>query len=227
VPCIDPLFCRLPYRLPCSQPRRLSSYTGGSSGAAVAALLLTLAMLGGCATKPAPPVASAATAPAVAAAPAAKPTPPVPTTTAAAAVLPNAAQPVLPTPASPPVAKSGSTPRYITLPPPTPSRTWAEYRLQAARRMVAAHPDTSHMGKPQTLLLGIPVLEIELHSDGSVRNVTVLREPQEAKETIQLAIDAVRRAGPYGDVSRLPKPWKFIETFLFNSDRRFKPRTLD
>ena len=142
-------------------------------------------------------------------------------------MLPNAAQPVAPPAAPVAVGKSGSTPRFVTLGPPALSRNWTEYRLQAARRLVAAHPDTSHMGKPQTLLLGIPVLEIELNSDGSVRNVSVLREPQEAKDTIQLAVDAVRRAGPYGDVSKLPKPWKFIETFLFNSDYRFKPRTLD
>ena len=41
------------------------------------------------------------------------------------------------------------------------------------------------------------------------------------------AIAAVRRAAPFGDVSRLPKPWKFVEVFLFDDDRRFKPRTLD
>ena len=38
---------------------------------------------------------------------------------------------------------------------------------------------------------------------------------------------AVHRAAPFGDVSRLPRPWKFVETFLFDDDRRFKPRTLD
>jgi hypothetical protein len=37
----------------------------------------------------------------------------------------------------------------------------------------------------------------------------------------------VRRAAPYGDVSRVPKPWKFVETFLFDEHRKFKPRTLD
>ena len=55
----------------------------------------------------------------------------------------------------------------------------------------------------------------------------VLREPSQAKETTQMAIDAVNRAAPFGDVSRLPKPWEFSEAFLFNDDRRFKPRTLD
>jgi hypothetical protein len=28
-------------------------------------------------------------------------------------------------------------------------------------------------------------------------------------------------------MSRLPRPWKFAEVFLFDDDRRFKPRTLD
>jgi hypothetical protein len=28
-------------------------------------------------------------------------------------------------------------------------------------------------------------------------------------------------------VSRLPKPWKFVETFLYRDDKKFKPRTLD
>ena len=115
----------------------------------------------------------------------------------------------------------------MKLGPPTPSRNWEELRVQAARRLVAAHPDTSYMGKPQPLLLAIPVMEIELNGDGSIRNISVMRRPGQALDTVQLAIDAIRRAAPFGDVSRLPKPWKFVETFLFNDDRRFKPRTLD
>ena len=43
----------------------------------------------------------------------------------------------------------------------------------------------------------------------------------------RLAIDAVRRAAPYGNMSQLSRPWKFVETFLFDGERRFKPRTLD
>ena len=71
------------------------------------------------------------------------------------------------------------------------------------------------------------MLEIELNADGSVRRIDVLRQPRQARDTTQLAIDAVRRAAPFGDVSRLPKPWKFSETFLFDDERRFKPRTLE
>ena len=99
--------------------------------------------------------------------------------------------------------------------------------MQAARRIVAANPQQSHTGAVEEPLLAIPVLEVELNHDGSVRNVIVLREPSQAKDTTRIAIDAVRRAGPFGDVTGLPKPWRFSEAFLFNDDRRFKPRSLD
>ncbi len=106
-------------------------------------------------------------------------------------------------------------------------RNWAELRRQAALRMVAANPDGTYLGEVPDTLLAIPVLEIELHADGSIRKIDVLRKPREAIDTLQLATDAVRRAAPFGDVSRLPKPWHFTETFLFNDARQFKPRTLD
>jgi hypothetical protein len=115
----------------------------------------------------------------------------------------------------------------IMLPAPAVARDWTEYRLQAARRLVAANPGVTYLGTPPDVLLAIPVLEVELDADGSIRRIVVLRHPRQAKDTTQLAIDAVRRAAPFGDVSRLPRPWRFIETFLFNDQRQFKPRTLD
>lgn len=106
-------------------------------------------------------------------------------------------------------------------------RSMAEMRRQAARRIVAANPNGTYVGTVPDILLAIPVLEIELNADGSIRRIEVLRKPGQAPETLQMAIDAVRRAAPFGDVSRAPKPWKFAETFLFNNERKFKPRTLD
>jgi len=131
--------------------------------------------------------------------------------------------------ASPSDGSSTATkaPRFVKLPPPRTSRNWAEVRHQAAERLVAANPDGSYMGKPPFMLLAIPVMTVELNADGSVRNVSVMRHPSQAKDTVQLAIQAIHRAAPYGDVSKLPKPWKFNETFLFKEDRKFKPMTLD
>lgn len=116
---------------------------------------------------------------------------------------------------------------HVVLPAPTPPRSWAEARLQAARRLMAANPDRVYTGQPPDILLAIPVLSIELNADGSVRHIAVLRYPSQARDTVELALQAVHRAAPFGDVSRLPKPWKFNETFLFNDQRRFKPMTLD
>lgn len=139
---------------------------------------------------------------------------------------PAPAQAAAPAPA-PKAAPAPATGSASRLPAPTASKNWNEFKLQAAKRMVAANPNGSYTGKPQQMLLAIPVLEIELNADGSIKNIDVMRRPSQAPETTQLAIDAVRRAGPFGDVSKLPKPWKFAEAFLFNDDRRFKPRTID
>jgi hypothetical protein len=92
---------------------------------------------------------------------------------------------------------------------------------------VAANPNGTFSGAVPEPLLAIPVLEIDLHRDGSVRAIRVQRHPSQAPETVQLAIDAVRRAGPFGDVSHLPQPWRVSEVFLFRDDRKFKPRSLE
>ena len=110
---------------------------------------------------------------------------------------------------------------------PARARNWEDFKVQAGRRLVAANPNGTYTGMVPEPLLAIPVLEIELNGDGSVRRVSVQRQPSQATDTVQLAIDAVQRAAPYGDVSQLPKPWKFSEVFLFRDDRRFKPRSLD
>lgn len=93
--------------------------------------------------------------------------------------------------------------------------------------MVAANPGITYTGTPPEPLLAIPVLVVELNGDGSIRKIDVMRHPSQARDTTQIAMEAVRNAAPFGDVSRLPKPWRFTETFLFDDDRRFKPRTLD
>jgi hypothetical protein len=128
---------------------------------------------------------------------------------------------------TPPVAVARPLPPNSVLPPIETVRTWEQFRLQAARRIVAANPGNTYMSTPPDILLAIPVLEAELNADGSIRRIEVLRYPGQAKDTTQIAIDALRRAAPFGDVSRLPKPWRYTETFLFDDARRFKPRPLD
>lgn len=109
---------------------------------------------------------------------------------------------------------------------PAASRSWSQFKLQAAQRMMAASPGQTYTGTPPEVLLAVPVLEVELHADGSIKRIDVLRQPRQAKDTVPMAIAAVRRGAPYGDVSRLPRPWRFTESFLFDDQRRFLVRTL-
>ncbi|MBI5259770.1 MAG: hypothetical protein HY855_24930 [Burkholderiales bacterium] len=132
-----------------------------------------------------------------------------------------------PTPVAPQAPATRSAAPTVAAPAPRQARNWDDYRVLAAQRMVAASRSASFDGPVPEPLLAIPVLEIELNGDGSVRRVTVLRRPTQAQDTVQLAIDAVHRGAPFGDVTHLPRPWKFAEVFLFNDDRRFKPRSLD
>ena len=148
---------------------------------------------------------------------------PVPPAPPAPRVEPARSAPA-PAPSTAPAPRVAQGPQ---LDPPKTPRNLEELHHQAALRVVAANPGHTYMGKPQDILLAIPVLKVEVNANGSIKHITVMREPGQAPETVQIAMDAVRRAAPFGDVSRLPKPWQFIETFLFNDDHRFKPRSLD
>ena len=126
-------------------------------------------------------------------------------------------------------AASPTTRAIVPLPlgAPAPVHSWSDVRAQAAQRLMAANPSTSYRGTAPDVLLAIPVLEVELNGDGSIRRIEVLRRPGQAQDTVQIAIDALHRAAPFGNVSRLSRPWKFVQTFLFNDERKFKPRLLE
>ena len=139
-------------------------------------------------------------------------------------------------PAPPPVARAPApTPRVTPAPAPVPApapymrpaRTVDEYKRQMGVRLIAANPAITYTRRAPDVLLGIPVLEIEVNADGSVRHISVVRTPPEAAETVQVAIDAIKRAAPFGDASQVPRPWKFLQVFLFDYDGHFKPKVLD
>ncbi len=119
-------------------------------------------------------------------------------------------------------------PRVALQPAPT-ARTVADFQRMAARRMVDGSPRNSFLGKPPPMMWAVVIVETELNGDGSVRKVSVTRPPANpaAAATAQIAVEAVRRAAPYGDVSRLGNPMRWSEVFLFNEKNQFKPRTLD
>ena len=156
---------------------------------------------------------------------------------AACGIAPRAPAPApMPKPAPAPAVAAASLPapeptaalpKAQGMPAPKPVRTHDELRRQAAERLVMANPERSFMTPAPSHLLTLVVLDIEVKADGSVRKINVVRPPKFGPETLQMALDAVNRAAPFGDVRRMPEPWRFTETFLFDEDRRFKPRSLD
>ena len=153
---------------------------------------------------------------------------PLPPPPGASSPLPAPVSTTTPVPTGQAPAPGTTARTAVPTPPPwRRARDWDDFRQQAALRMVAFHPDTTYLGDVPEPLLAIPVLEVELNGDGSVRRINVLRRPTQAFDTVQLAINAVQRAAPFGSVTHLPRPWRFTEVFLFDDDRRFKPRTLD
>ena len=192
------------------QRRRLLGALGALAG-----------LIAGCASQaPPPPARPAATA-----------TAPAPAAPAVRPVAPLAAAPAVGAPAPAPSALAAGVnlgPR-VALPAAPAVRNWDDFKKMAGRRMVSASPQGSYMGKPPPILFGIPILETELNADGTVRSISITRPPAnpEAANTVDHAMEAIRRGAPYGDMSRLPKPWKWTEVFLFNEQRQFKPRSLE
>jgi hypothetical protein len=112
------------------------------------------------------------------------------------------------------------------LPGNSPARSWAEYRMRAAHRIHASSGVETFSGALPDPLQSIPVLQVHLNADGSVRNIVVLRTPKFVPETVEMASRAIRRAAPFGPVGHLPQPWQFNETFLYNEELKFQLRTL-
>lgn len=147
---------------------------------------------------------------------------------------PPVAEPAKPAPppvvdaTPPPVA---SRPPLTVVPPPAPAplapaRNWTEYRIRAAQSIASVNALQMFKGPVPERLASIPVLEVQLNRDGSVRQIDVLRTPKFSPETVQLAMQAVRRVGNFGPVGHLPQPWRFSETFLYNDDLKFQLHTL-
>lgn len=106
------------------------------------------------------------------------------------------------------------------------ARSMDEYRLLAAMRIQQANPSRIFQGPLPDPLASIPVLEVQLARDGSVRHIEVLRKPKFHPETVELAKQAILAAQPFGPVGHLPQPWRFNETFLYNDDMKFQLHTL-
>lgn len=146
---------------------------------------------------------------------------------ACAALLAACASPDLDAPQRATVAGTGAQPATVAGARPTGrARDWTEYKLRAARRIHEASAGETFAGPLPDPLQSIPVLQVHLNRDGSVRDISVLRTPRQSPQTLEMAMRAIRRAAPFEPVGHLPRPWQFNETFLYNDDLKFQLRTL-
>ncbi len=150
---------------------------------------------------------------------------------ACAALLAACAAPA-PSPAPATVASPGAQPATVAGATPAPraaagpARTWAEYKVRVAQRIMDTSAGETFSGPLPDPLQSIPVLQVHLNRDGSVRRIEVLRVPRQSPQTLEMAQRAIRRAAPFEPVGHLPQPWQFSETFLYNDDLKFQLRTL-
>lgn len=118
----------------------------------------------------------------------------------------------------------------VTLPPaPNPSANAPDmlaYRVLTAKKIMQINSGSTYSGTLPDPMASIPIIEITLNGDGSIRGLDVRRTPRFYPETAQTAMDAIRRAAPFGSVAHLPQPWVFNETFLFNDDLKFQLHSL-
>jgi uncharacterized lipoprotein len=125
------------------------------------------------------------------------------------------------------VAVTGTQPVPATSPGGASlARTWDDYKLRAAQRIQATSDGEMFTGPLPDPLQSIPVLQVHLNRDGSVREIVVLRVPGQSPQTVDMATRAIRRAAPFEPVGHLPQPWRFSETFLYNQELKFQLRTL-
>jgi hypothetical protein len=106
------------------------------------------------------------------------------------------------------------------------ARDMQSYRTLVGQKIVQSNGAATFSGKLPDPLAAIPVIEITLNADGSIRGLDVRRAPRFYPETSQTAMDAIRRAAPFGSVAHLPQPWVFNETFLFNDALKFQVLSL-
>ena len=126
-------------------------------------------------------------------------------------------------PAVTPQALIDTTP--ATIPPVTAPNSPAEYRLMAARHVYTRHPTHLYSGPMPPLLQAVGVVDIEIGTQGEVRNLTWLRAPTHVPEVMRQIEQLIRGAAPY------PPPLHvgsitYTDTWLWHHSGRFQLHTL-
>lgn len=99
------------------------------------------------------------------------------------------------------------------------------YRVDGARAIYAAYPDSIYKGKLPPLLHAIVVAEVDVDANGNVREVNMLRVPSHAPEVTARVRELIRQVSPLPAPARLGRV-KYVDTWLFDKSGRFQLDTL-
>jgi protein TonB len=126
---------------------------------------------------------------------------------------------------APPTAQQPAPPAPA---PGSPMLTMEGYKKAFAQQVAHGNPHLFEDPLPD-MLKSIVVLDITIGREGEVVQVKVQRS-NGFKALEKIAVDSVRRAGPYAWPSAALRKGgnsvNFLETFLFRNDGRFQIRTL-
>jgi hypothetical protein len=112
----------------------------------------------------------------------------------------------------------------IESPPPSAAADVKAYRLDAARHVYQTYPMLVWRGKLPPMLHAVAVVQTTVDAQGRVTDVTFLREPASAKETMPWIVQAVRRAAPYPapGVVAPTEGLSWVEIWLVDASGRFQ-----
>ncbi|HEV7912334.1 MAG TPA: hypothetical protein VGP22_01095, partial [Albitalea sp.] len=95
------------------------------------------------------------------------------------------------------------------------------YRMDAARHIYRVYADKVYKGKLPPLVHAIVVLEVDLDSNGQVRDIQMIRVPTHAPDVTARVREMIQRAAPMPAPSRLGGA-KFTEIWLVDKSGRFQ-----
>jgi outer membrane biosynthesis protein TonB len=99
------------------------------------------------------------------------------------------------------------------------------YRLDGARALYAAYPDSIYKGKLPPLIHAVVVVETELDAKGNVRDVRMIRAPSHAPDVTARVREMIRKASPLPAPARMGGV-KYTDIWLVDKSGRFQLDTL-
>jgi len=141
----------------------------------------------------------------------------------------TSAPPEAPRASAPPPATVAAAPRVAPAAPANARTSQATnpraYRADAAHHIYALNQDKIWKGRMPPLLYAVGVLQVEVDSQGYVRNINWMRAPKHAPEVMAQIEKTVRDAAPFPAPARMGKV-VYTDTWLWHKSGRFQLDTL-